>query len=231
LSGVRRFLLCLVFFAAGCKTDKPAPPPLPTVRVEVWHDTVCPWCRIGLHNLQAVKTELAPKVNVEIVLHPFLLNPDAPPEGKSLREHLGERYGDDRIEEMFSRVSQFGAQYGVQFRWDLVTVMPNTAASHALLESAPAEKKQAVLEALHRAYFEEGKNIGDAEVLAAIARSAGVDATTASADRLAAIRSAADSASSQGISGVPFFVIGGQGYNGAQPPEKLKAAIMQATAR
>lgn len=202
------------------------------MRVDVWHDTVCPWCRIGLHNLDTVvKSET--KVKVEVVHHAFLLQPDAPAEGVDLRAHLRERYGLADVEQMFGRVSQFGEPFGVKFRWDLVTRMPNTAASHALLAWAPAAQKQALLDALHRAYFEEGRDLGDVEVLVALATSVGLEgagarAAVTSPEGLAAVRASAREASQQGITGVPFFVIAGSALNGAKSPEQLRQAIAQA---
>jgi predicted DsbA family dithiol-disulfide isomerase len=133
---------------------------------------------------------------------------------------------------MFSRVTQVGASAGVRFNWDAVRVAPNSAASHALIDWAPSEKKGAVVAAIHRAYFEQGLNLGDPNVLASLARETGLDEAGARAavtdgQRLAAVRASADEASRRGITGVPFFVIGGRTLNGAQSPEELRAAISQ----
>ncbi len=228
-----RLLLLLALALTSCQSRVvPEAKPLPVVRVDVWHDTVCPWCRIGLHNLEAA-VKAQPGVKVEVVHHPFLLQPDAPLQGVDLREHLAQKYGLTDVNQMFSRVSQVGAQYGVTFRWDLVRRMPNTAASHALLTWAPAEAKGRVLEGLHRAYFDEGRDIGDVEVLVVIATSAGLEAVAArkvmtDSQALLAVQRSAQEASQQGVNGVPYFLVGGVALNGAQSPERLGQAIAQA---
>lgn len=227
----RAFVL-VAMLVMGCAV-KPQAPALPVVKVEVWHDTVCPWCRIGLHNLEAAAAQ-ATTAKVEIVHHAFLLEPDAPAEGVDLRARLGGKYGADRIDAMFARVTQIGASYGVRFNWEAVKVAPNSAPSHALIDWAPADKRAAVIAGIHRAYFENGQNLGDAAVLGGIAREAGLDEAAArtavtDAGRLAAVRTAAEDATRRGITGVPFFVIGGRTLNGAQSPEDLRAALLKAT--
>jgi predicted DsbA family dithiol-disulfide isomerase len=197
-----------------------APAPVTTVRVDVWHDTVCPWCRIGLHNLDAALDGFT-AARVEVVHHAFLLDPDAPAGGTDMREHLAQKVGADRLDSMLARVSQAGAPYGVRFNWDAVKTLPNTTASHALIEWAPPARRPAVIAAIQRAHFEDGRNIGDADA----ARAAVTDPA-----RLAAVRAAAEGAARRGISGVPHYEIGGRALDGAQSPETLRAAL-EAAAR
>ncbi len=239
----RRSVLGLAASAMASACDvapaapRPAPEPTaraaahraPSLTVAVWHDTVCPWCRIGLHNLGVALDALRDR-NVVAAYHPFLLEPDAPLQGEDLRERLGRRYGAERLASMFASVSEAGARYGVRFEWDRVRTAPQTAPSHALLEFAPEGRKRAALDALHRAYFEQGQNIGDASVLASIAgelrlsESAARDAVTAR-DAIGSVRRRAAEASARGITGVPHFVIGGRELHGAQGPDELRAAI------
>lgn len=229
-----RFLLLSVALL-GCPKSQPAAPakPLPVVRVDVWHDTICPWCRIGLHNLDRVVAETK-DVKVEVVHHAFLLDPETPPEGRDLRAYLGARFGaDDRVNAMFERVSAAGAPFGVHFNWEKVRLSPDTTASHTLISWAPIEKRAALVAALHKAHFEAGENLGDVGVLARLAKEAGLDeagarAAVSDATRRENTRAEARIAASQGITGVPHFVIGGQTLNGAQPPEALSAAIRAA---
>ena len=239
----RTFLsLAAVPLAAGCgRADSAAPaqaassaatttPAAAAIRVEVWHDLVCPWCRIGLHNLGvAIDGWSGPAV--EIVHRPYLLEPDAPPEGVDLRARLQSKYGVPP-EQMFARVSAAGAKAGVRFDWEKVRIGPATTKAHALLGWAPREKQRALLEALHRAYFEEGANIGDDVALASIAARVGLDgdavrAAAGDAARIADVRRAAEAASAQGIDGVPHFRFGARRLHGAQPPEALRAALSQ----
>jgi predicted DsbA family dithiol-disulfide isomerase len=231
--GRRDFLVSVGLGAVGLACTKPSSStPAPSskttaaLRVEVWHDTVCPWCRIGCHNLGTVLDGWSGPP-VELVLHPFLLNPETPPEGHDLRAHLSEKYGIP-AEQAFGRVTQAGARYGVTFNWDKVRIGPATAKSHALLASAPKEKQRPLLGAIHRAYFEEGQNLGDTAVLVAIGKSVGlngVEAVVNDAARIAAIREQARSASMAGISGVPHFRFGVREVNGAVGPDALRQAL------
>ncbi len=226
---MRLSLLVIALSLVACTRAQPAVP-VPTVRVDVWHDTICPWCRIGLHNLDTVVAETK-DVRVDVVHHAFLLDPETPPEGRDFRAHLGAKFGGvDRLEAMFERVSAAGAPYGVRFAWDKVRVSPDTTPSHVLLAWAPVEQRAGLLEAIHRAHFEDGQNLGDVEVLTGLARARGLDADAARAAlndpaRRAAARSEAADATTRGITGVPHFVIGGQALNGAQSPQALAAAI------
>jgi predicted DsbA family dithiol-disulfide isomerase len=230
-----RTSLLPALLALSCTAAAPTPPPpatarpLPVVKVEVWHDLVCPWCRIGLHTLDAaVASTTAAKV--EVVHRPFQLEPNAPQSGTDMRAHLAEKFGADRLDAMLARVGAAGARHGVTFDWDAVKVSPNTAAAHAVTEWAPADKRPALVKALHRAHFDEGKNLGDPTVLGEAAQSVGLERAAAEAAavapaRLEAVRTARTEASRRGITGVPYHVVGGRVLNGMQPPEALRAAI------
>lgn len=207
-------------------------PDAQALRVEVVHDTVCPWCRIGCHNLHAAIDALGPR-SVEVVYRPYLLEPDLPPQGADLRERLGKKYGAERVSSMFTGVTQAGAKYGVRFDFDRVRVSPQTAPSHALIAWAPAGQRRALVTAIHLAYFERGENIGDPDVLAAIARSVGLEhgaalSTARDPALLASVRQQAASAQTTGVRGVPHFVIGSRSLHGAQPPEALREAMQGA---
>jgi predicted DsbA family dithiol-disulfide isomerase len=198
----------------------------------VTHDTVCPWCRIGCHNLHAALDTLGPR-GVEVVYRPYLLEPDLPPQGADLRERLGKKYGAERVASMFADVTRAGAKYGVRFDFDRVRVQPQTAPSHALIAWAPAAQRRALVTAIHLAYFEQGEDIGAPAVLAALARGVGLDADAAlgavrDAARLGAVRQQASSAQAGGMRGVPHFVIGARELHGAQSPEALREAMLSA---
>lgn len=214
--------------------------PLPTasantspIVVDVWHDLVCPWCRIGCHQLQAAADRFAAEPggrSVTIRYQPFLLEPSTPPEGYDLRERLASKYGAARLEQMFAMVTQRGAAIGLQFDFSKIRTSPSTVAGHALLGAASASQQRALLAALHQAYFERGENLGTLEVLTEAALVAQMDpghvadifADKALHDQ---IRASAQAASRSGIDGVPHFRFGTKVLHGAQPVEALLAAM------
>ena len=219
--------------AAAVSPAKPSgaqPMPQPIV-VDVWHDTVCPWCRIGLHNVEAAA--VAANVAIELRLHPYQLDPDTPPEGRDLRAWLTARYGGAQIDAMFARVTQVGAAAGVHFDFAKVRRGPNTLLSHATIGAAPTAVRDRYVNALHAAYFERGEDIGDVAVLAGIADAAGwsgdvVRALATDATALERVRADAAGAGALGIRGVPHVQIGGETLHGAQPVAAFAAALQKA---
>lgn len=232
--------LCVLLMGiVGCSSSTgtvsdPAPAQQP-IRVEVWHDLVCPWCRIGLHNLEkALASWDGPPV--EVVHRAYLLSPSTPPEGVDMREHMRSKLGgEDQLAASHARVAQAGAQAGLTFDFDAQKVMPQTAPTHAVIAWAPAAKRGALIRAIHEAHFLQGRNIGDGETLGAIAASVGLDAAAARAaaadpQRLAAVRAEAQGAGPAGVRGVPHIVIGEQALRGAQPPAVVLQALTEASA-
>lgn len=200
--------------------------------VDVFQDTVCPWCRVGKKHLADALAQWDGEP-VTLRYHPFLLHPGMPGEGKQFREHMTAIKGDANIEPMLQRVCDAGAACEVNFNWDKVQKAPNTLLSHCLIALAPPERQDEIVDAIHAAYFEEGRDIGDREVLLDIAaeQNLGIDrAELAEAlddetlrDRIAG---EADWARKQGITGVPFFVINETyALSGAQPADTLLSAI------
>jgi predicted DsbA family dithiol-disulfide isomerase len=203
------------------------------MRIDLYLDTVCPWCRIGKRHLEQAIAEWRGEP-VEVRYHPFLLDPDLPEEGAPFLSYFRETKGIDDPAPIFARVAATGAAAGLDFRFDRVERYPNTLRSHALLAAAPESLQSALLDRIQRAYFEEGRDIGDAATLVALAAEVGLDRTSAESaalreDALAEVRAAAESARQFGIHGVPFFVIDGRlAVSGAQPPERLLAAMRHA---
>jgi predicted DsbA family dithiol-disulfide isomerase len=205
------------------------------VIVDVFHDTVCPWCRIGKKHLEdALGQWDGPAVTVR--WHPFFLQPYLPAEGVEFRQHMARIKGDTNIQPLFDHVTQAGMTCGLAFDFDRVEKMPNTLDSHRLIALAPEEKQSAVLDAIHRAYFEDGRDIGDQATLVAIAGETGLDMNELEA-QLAGdaarfeVEAEATWAREQGISGVPLFILDGKAIvSGAQPPEMLLKALHQVAA-
>lgn len=156
--------------------------------------------------------------------------------GVDMKEHMRSIFGsEDRLAASHARVAQAGAQASLTFDFDAQNVIPQTAPAHAVIAWAPAEKRGALIRAIHEGHFLQGRNIGDGETLGAIAASVGLDASaarTAAADRklLAAVQAEAQSAGSTGVRGVPHIVIGERVLRGAQPPAAVHQALTEASA-
>ncbi len=201
------------------------------ITIDVISDVVCPWCFIGKKRLEkALALSDAPVV---VRWHPFQLDPTIPPAGKSRRDYLEGKFGDpQRIAKMHAQITEVGKAEGIDFAFDRITVSPNTLDAHRLVRWAgEARIQEAVVEALFRAYFIEGRDIGDHHVLADVAQGAGMDGAEVKA-RLASDEDrepvAREIAHTQqiGVTGVPTFVLLGRyGLVGAQPPETIVEAL------
>jgi len=203
--------------------------------VDVFHDTVCPWCRIGKKHLDDAIAQWGSS-DVTVRWRPFFLQPHMPVEGVDFREHMTRIKGDGNLAPLFARVSDVGATCGLAFDFDRVTKAPNTTLSHRLIALAPEAKQAGVLDAIHHAYFEDGQDIGDLATLVAIAASVGLDpeeieAQLAGDAKLHEIEAEATWAREQGVSGVPLFIIDGQLIvSSAQPAMVLLGAFQRAAA-
>jgi predicted DsbA family dithiol-disulfide isomerase len=204
------------------------------VKIELTHDVICPWCRIGHHRLkQAIVAAGRTPESVEVVYRAFLLDPDVPADGVDLRQRLAEKYGAASLDGMFERVTQIGRGDGLTFDFAKVTRTPNTISAHMLVEAAPTAAKTAFLDRLHTAYFERGDDIGNREVLlghwvdAGLARGDGERALDDAALRGRVTAEAAGQARA-GVRGVPFFRIGATTVSGAQSVAVLADAIRKA---
>jgi predicted DsbA family dithiol-disulfide isomerase len=195
------------------------------IRLDIFSDPVCPWCYIGKANLdRALEAHADHPFRIE--WHPFQLNPDMPGEGVDKHDYLAAKFGEDRLVQMHLRLKEASRAAGAEIDPDTPRRMPNTLDSHRLIHWAGLEGRQtAVVSAIMRAYWREGRDIGNAGVLADIAAAAGMDravtarllASDADADD---IRARDADARAKGVSAVPTFLIAQQYVvSGAQPPE------------
>lgn len=206
--------------------------------VDVVSDVVCPWCFIGKRHLEAALAGLdLPEVVVR--WHPFELNPDLPAEGVDRKAYLDAKFGGpDAAARIYERVREAGRNAAIAFAFEAIARQPNTRDAHRLIAWAQASgDADALVERLFRAYFLEGRFIGERATLVAIAQEAGLDAAAAQ-DWLAAGTGSAEIGQAEararelGITGVPFFIFDGRvALSGAHPPESMRAAIAQARAK
>ena len=194
------------------------------IRLDIFSDPICPWCYIGKANLDRA-LEAHAGHPFEIEWHPFQLNPDMAPEGADRRAYLEARFGGKQnAVGVYARVSEAAAAAGVTINFETMNRVPNTLDAHRLIHWAGLEGRQtAMVSTLFRAYFRDGKDIGDKATLATLAGNAGMDAALA-ARLLATIEDRADitardaHARQRGVNSVPTFVIANQYVlTGAQP--------------
>ena len=206
--------------------------------VDVVSDVVCPWCYLGKARLDRAIAEVSGEMLVTVNWRPYQLNPDLPPEGVDHKAHLAAKLGGAAaVSQAHERLTDLGKQDGIAFDFDAVKMSPNTLDAHRLLRWAAAEGRQnEVVSALFRAYFEEGRNVGDRAVLRDIAAKNGLDAAVI--DALFASDADKDSvgeeigmARDMGVSGVPCFIIDSQyAVMGAQPVDVLANAFREIAA-
>jgi predicted DsbA family dithiol-disulfide isomerase len=198
------------------------------MRLDIYSDTICPWCFIGKRRLERALAE-RPQPGLQIHWRAFQLNPGMPPEGMDRRYYLEAKFGGvERAGRIYEMVRAAGASEGIRFAFDRIARTPSTLNSHRLIRHASAQGRQEeMLEATFCAYFLEGRDIGSTEVLVELAEDAGLDGDAARRyleceDDLETVLSEDRTARRLGITGVPCFVFNGRfALSGAQEPEAL----------
>jgi predicted DsbA family dithiol-disulfide isomerase len=209
-----------------------APPPL---SVHVWSDIACPWCFVGKRRFERAVREFGGEVAVEY--HSFELSPDTPidfegDEVEFLAGHKGMSRGD--AQQMLEQMAQLAATEGL--RYDFAALRhTRTLLAHQTIHYAKAQGRQEpMVERLFQAYFEQGRHVGRADELVALAAEVGLDPQETArilAEGVYADAVAEDIALAReaGIKGVPFYVIDGRyGVSGAQSSELFVSALHRA---
>ena len=204
------------------------------IRLDIFSDPVCPWCYVGKANLERALAQ-HPDHPFAIQWHPFQLNPDMPSEGVSKRAYLEEKFGGKaRVDAVHERLREVARGAGVDMDPDKPQRMPNTLNAHRLIHWAGIEGvQQAVVDALMRAYWVQGRDIGDLGTLADIAGENGMEReatlrllhSDADADD---IQARDQDARQKGVNAVPTFLIAQQYVvSGAQPTETWDKVIAE----
>ncbi|RBW61851.1 DsbA family oxidoreductase [Ruegeria sp. A3M17] len=190
--------------------------PRPIVQIDIVSDVVCPWCIVGFRQLDLALKEQNVLANLR--WHPFELNPNMPPEGQNLREHIMEKYGStaEQSQQARDQLTQIGAELGFTFNFNDDSRMVNTFAAHQLLDWAETQGRQHPLKmALFEAYFTNQQDVSQSDVLLDAAQVAGLDRNAAKAaltsgDHIAPVREKQQFWTSRGVSGVPSMVFAGK---------------------
>ena len=196
------------------------------VKLDIISDPICPWCYIGKTYLDRA-LEAAVDHPFTIEWQPFQLNPDMPAEGMDRRAYLEGKFGGkERAVQAYLPVHEHAEKAGIPMNLDDIKRTPNTIDAHRMIHWAGIEGRQtAMVSALFKAYFVEGRDIGDHDTLADIADALEMDASVIlrllqsdsdvqeTRERDAAFRE-------MGVSSVPTFIVDGKhAVPGAQPPE------------
>ncbi|MBI3408516.1 MAG: DsbA family oxidoreductase [Planctomycetes bacterium] len=207
-----------------------------TVEIGVISDVICPWCFIGKRRLeQALRLLLGGEIQARVAWFPFQLNPRMPAQGLDRRTYRAAKFGGwARALELEEHVAAEGLSEGIEFAFERIARTPNTFDAHRLIWLAKRlDVQDPVVEALFRAYFLEGCDVGSREVLAAVAAANGIqglDAFLRSGEGSAEVREEEQQARRMGVSGVPFFTVNGVPFaSGAQKAEVLSRFLSEAT--
>jgi predicted DsbA family dithiol-disulfide isomerase len=204
------------------------------LHIDVISDVICPWCFIGKRRLE--KAIAAFDRPVEVRWLPFQLNPTMPKEGISHRDYGIKKFGSwERSLELDAQVATAGKADGIHFAFDQMERTPNTLDAHRLIWLAEKQGVQdAVVEALFRAYFTDGRDISNRQTLIDVVAEAGLDrhraqAVLKSEEGMDAIKEAGEQARQFRVDGVPFFIINSKiTLAGAQQAEAFLEAFNQA---
>ena len=210
------------------------------IDVDIWSDFVCPFCYIGKRNLQLAvdQTDGLERGDVRLRWHAFELDPNAPQESEgTVADSVAKKYGVDQQQAIASQEQIARAAEAVELTFNWRTARPgNTFDAHRVFQLAEGdEQADRADEELKKAYFSDGKCLGDHEVLTDIAvNKIGLDREAVeevlNSDKYAdVVRDEENQAHQMGVNAVPHFVIGGKlALSGAQPPEMFAAALNRA---
>lgn len=212
------------------------------LKIDFVSDIACPWCAVGLASLEKAIARLGDDVSVSLHFQPFELNPDMPPEGEDILEHLMRKYRitAEQVAQNHEHIRERGAAVGFDFNLEGRQRTWNTFDAHRLLhwagEQEDTDAQRRLKWLLLSAYFSEGLNPSSREVLLAAAAKAGLDVNEAAAILDAdtwrnEVRQQQQFYLSQGIHSVPAVIINDRHLvQGGQPPEVFEQALRQIAA-
>lgn len=207
--------------------------------VTIYSDVICPWCYVGKRRLERALMAPGMPQDLAISWRPFELNPDMPEDGMERAAYRARKFGPEKARQLDLQMGETGREVGIEFQFDKMRRTPNTRLAHRLIWQAGREDMDAqnvLVDRLFAGYFEEGLDIGDRNVLLALAKEADLDQGDAVGaldddDSLDAVLDLEDEGIKLGIRGVPFFLlINKYAISGAQPPELWRDALPQIAA-
>jgi len=198
------------------------------ITIDVFSDPICPWCYIGKKRLEEALAA-RPDVPVSIRWRTFQLNPDMPNEGMDRQAYLSAKFGGpDRAADVYGHIRKVGDQVGIDFQFDAIPRTPSTLKAHRLIRLTQRDHPDAsepLVQAMFKAYFLDGRDIGDIDELVSLAVEAGLKGDPVRTylegnEDLDEVKAEDAFARRLGIGGVPCFIVEGKyALSGAQEPE------------
>jgi predicted DsbA family dithiol-disulfide isomerase len=206
------------------------------LEIQITQDFICPWCWIGEQKLKDALVAKDATSKVRLIFMPYELNPDIVEEGMDRKQYRSTKFGSwSRSQRMDAHVAEAGQAEGLSFNYEVVTRTPNTLAAHRLvwMVQKGGGDATALVHAIFKAYFTEGRDIGDTNVLTEIAVSVGESEKAArclfsSNEGVAEVRVMETVATATGVNSVPSVKVGFEVVSGAQPVQVFRDALRSA---
>lgn len=206
--------------------------------LEIVSDTICPWCYIGKQKLDAALDMIGDEIEFDVRWRPFELNAEMPREGLDRKQYRSAKFGSwEKSLMLDTQVHEAGEAVGLDFHHDRMAKTPNTLSSHVLVRLAlDAGLQNSVVDAIFKAYFTDGLDVGDVDILADIGASCGMNRDRA-VEMLADdglrydVKAEATAFSEAGVNSVPSIMLNRHLLlNGAQAPERIADTLRRAAA-
>ena len=207
-------------------------------KIEIFSDVVCPWCYIGKRNLEnalQILNEKDEQFESTLNWRSFQLNPQLKSEGILRKDYITNKFGEGANSEViYERVRLAGEAVGLMMNFDKIIIQPNSSKMHSLIYAAKEINRDIeLIENFFKAFFIDGMNLNDFEIVSKVASDSGLDSETINGvfhDNLFEkfVQEDIEMSKKYNITGVPFYVIDDLiGISGAQPPEVIVDAINQ----
>ncbi|MBI3301734.1 MAG: DsbA family oxidoreductase [Deltaproteobacteria bacterium] len=201
------------------------------MKITVFSDYICPFCYIGIETLRKVQPEVPP---FTLEWKGFQIHPEYPAAGIPAAQRIAQ-HGQERYAAIWRNILSLAAGIGLEM--SPPPVLTNSLMALEATEYAREQgKEEAFSHAVYQAYFQQGQNIGDIDVLLSLAERTGLD-PHAVQDHLkegtyvARIQASHNEAHALGVSGVPTFVVGPAQIVGAQAPEVFVSMLKRVAER
>lgn len=207
------------------------------MKIEIWSDVMCPFCYIGKRHFEEALNKFEHKDKLDIEWKSFQLDPTLPQESiYSYTGYLAQKrnVSEDQALEMLSQVENMAKDAGLTYHM-AQSIIVNSFNAHRVIQYAKEHNKgDEMEESLFKAFFTDGQNIADPNLLSNLATQIGLSKegveTALADDKYAyAVRSDIDEARQIGVTGVPFFVMDRKiAVSGAQPSNHILDTINKA---